>query len=84
MTRESAEMFMFGLKNFQWLQHPLLYEHVDTGLGMIFSDIESKVCSNCKHYQEIDDLKYCYELDEYDMKYCDRFEKEDDGIKEDH
>ena len=50
----------------------------------IYADFESRACSNCKHYQEVDDLKYCYELDEYDMKYCDRFEREDNGIKEDH
>ena len=53
-------------------------------LDIVYDDVDSRVCSNCKHYQEIDDLKYCYELDEYDMKYCDRFKKEDDGIKEDH
>ena len=76
MTRESAEMWMFGLKNYQWLQHPLLYKHVDLGLKMIFDDIEERVCENCKHYQVANELKYCYELDEYDMEYCSRFEKD--------
>ncbi len=49
MTREAAETFMFGLKNYQWLQHPLLYEHVDLGIKMIYDDIELGRCENCNH-----------------------------------
>ena len=47
MTREGAEMFMFGLKNYQWQQHPLLYKHVELGINMIYDDFESRVCIDC-------------------------------------
>ena len=52
MTRDDAEVFMFGLKNYQWQQHPLLYEHVELGIKMIYDDLESMACENCSYYTD--------------------------------
>lgn len=50
MTRKTAEMWMFGLKNYKWQKNPHLYEHVELGLKMIYDDFESETCENCKYY----------------------------------
>ena len=41
-----------------------------------YIDAKRRVCERCRHNQDTDGLRYCYELDVYDMKYCDRFEVE--------
>ncbi len=38
MTKESAEHFMFGLKNYYWKRNPELYKHVQYVLDAIFDD----------------------------------------------
>ncbi len=50
MNREIAETFMFGFKNYQWQQHPLLFKHVELGIKIIYDDFESRTCENCKFY----------------------------------
>ena len=52
MTIEEAEIFMFGLKNYQWQQHPLLYKHVELGLKMVYDDFESRVCGECRYLKD--------------------------------
>ncbi len=64
MNRISVYNFMFGLKNYQWQQHPLLANHVEMGIEMIFDDFESRTCENCKHCENVglvlDPILKCY------------------------
>lgn len=55
---------MFGLKNYQWKQHPLLYEHVELGLKMIYDDFENRTCENCKYSKQTIDFSQLYDCSE--------------------
>jgi hypothetical protein len=44
----------------------------------IYDDLSGKTCENCKYFQRANNLEYCYLLDVYDMKYCDKWESEDE------
>jgi len=90
LSKEDAEVFMFGLKNYQWQQHPLLTKHIELGIKMIYDDFESRTCGNCKHYDDDTCLVNFYdEWSDYEMDFykvsisvpkdfgCNKFEAKD-------